>query len=329
VAFDVTGPWTRPRALPRPTPVADFVLQTLFGIGALGMLAFAAVAARHNVQTNRADRRGAARLVGYVMIAGFTGWALAAHHMLDVDAIFDSVFRTCGPLALFAGLLWVIYIAVEPYVRRVSPDSLLGWSRLLAGHVRDPRVGRDTFIGLIAGVLLAYGDLTRAVVLPWLGYPAPRPSFGLQVDLLSSGVSWLARWLSASIFDTMQALFTVLMLVVLRLVLRRDWLVWPVLALVLAVLSMRYMGSTTNWIVLWPLASGAALTFVVIRFGLLSLVVAQIVWGLLLAAPLTLNVGHWSATASNATLALLIGLALFAFYASRGGQPLLGSLVRE
>ena len=56
------------------------------------------------------------------------------------------------------------------------------------------------------------------------------------------------------------------------------------------------------------------------RYALLSLVVTRLVWGLLLAAPLTLNVSHWSATASNATLALLMDLTLFAFYASRAGR---------
>jgi hypothetical protein len=45
--------------------------------------------------------------------------------------------------------------------------------------------------------------------------------------------------------------------------------------------------------------------------------------------PLTLDVSDWSAAASNWTLALLVGLTLFGFYASRAGQPLFGSILRE
>jgi membrane-bound metal-dependent hydrolase YbcI (DUF457 family) len=33
---------------------------------------------------------------------------------------------------------------------------------------------------------------------------------------------------------------------------------------------------------------------------------------------------HWTATASNLTMALVIGLACFGFYAARAGQPLFG-----
>jgi hypothetical protein len=41
---------------------------------------------------------------------------------------------------------------------------------------------------------------------------------------------------------------------------------------------------------------------------------------------MTLDVSHWSATASNGTIVLLGGIAIFAFYASRAGQPLFGTV---
>jgi uncharacterized membrane protein YedE/YeeE len=77
------------------------------------------------------------------------------------------------------------------------------------------------------------------------------------------------------------------------------------------------------------LASGVLLTIVAVRFGLLALVVARFAWGILETMPLTLDVSHWSAAASNWTLAVLIGLALFGFYAARAGQPLFGSILGE
>jgi hypothetical protein len=83
------------------------------------------------------------------------------------------------------------------------------------------------------------------------------------------------------------------------------------------------------WSVAFPLASGALLTVVAVRFGLLALVVARFTWGLLEFMPMTLDVSHWSAAASNWTLALLVGLTAFGFYASRAGQPLFGSILGE
>jgi hypothetical protein len=65
---------------------------------------------------------------------------------------------------------------------------------------------------------------------------------------------------------------------------------------------------------------------VMIRFGLLSAIIALAVAKVVPAIPLTLQVAHWSATASNMTLLGILMLALFGFYASRSGQPLFGRL---
>ena len=62
---------------------------------------------------------------------------------------------------------------------------------------------------------------------------------------------------------------------------------------------------------------------------MLTLLVTRWVWGLLLPAPFMLDMSHWSAAASNATLALLVAFTLFAFYASRAGRPLFGACLPE
>jgi hypothetical protein len=329
VSFDVVGPWTEPSLMVmRPPARVDVVLQSIALAVLVGMLAFAAVVARRNVHGNRADTRGAARLVGTVVAAGFTAWAIGAHHVLDANALVDSFFASGGRLMLFASLLWLIYVAVEPYVRRFWPNGLLGWSRLLAGHFRDPRVGRDALIGLVLGTTLALADLARVVLFGWLGYPAPRPTYAMQVDLLSGGGAQIAGWLVGGIEDVMEALFTVLLIVVLRLVLRRNWIALPVIVVLLALSTNpgQYINSTSVWAGLFAVGAGVMLTFVTVRYGLLALVVTRYVWGLLRATPFSLDVGDWSAAASNATLLLLVGLTLFAFYASRGGQPLFGTV---
>ena len=78
-------------------------------------------------------------------------------------------------------MLWVVYIALEPYVRKFWPDSLLGWSRLLAGHIRDPRVGRDVLIGTdFRRRARAVGSSTSATLHSVARVvPAPRPTYGI------------------------------------------------------------------------------------------------------------------------------------------------------
>ena len=50
--------------------------------------------------------------------------------------------------------MWLFYLAVEPYARRLRPWTLVSWTRFLGGGLGDPVVGRDTLVGLAWAVLL-------------------------------------------------------------------------------------------------------------------------------------------------------------------------------
>jgi len=77
------------------------------------------------------------------MLGDAAVWVLAAHHVPDVSQLVNTFSGYFGSTLMAAALLWVIYVALEPYVRRFWPDGILGWTRLMAGYMRDPRVGRD------------------------------------------------------------------------------------------------------------------------------------------------------------------------------------------
>jgi hypothetical protein len=127
---------------------ADLVLiGVLLGILATLLLA-AAVLARHHIRSGRADRRGAWRVTAYLAAAGMVAWSLRADHSLDLEGEVGLLFREAANMALLSITAWTVYVALEPYVRRLWPDALLGWSRLLTGHIRDPRVGRDLLTGI-------------------------------------------------------------------------------------------------------------------------------------------------------------------------------------
>ena len=136
----------------------------------------------------------------------------------------------------------VVYLALEPYVRRFWPDSLLGWSRLVAGHVPDPRVGRDVLAGALFGVAIAFVALGKARVLPQLGYPAQLPTYGRAIGVLSGPGQLVAIWAGASISALEGALLTVLIFVVLRLVLRRTWLAMAAGILLMSLASANRIG---------------------------------------------------------------------------------------
>jgi hypothetical protein len=79
--------------------------------------------------------------------------------------------------ALTGGVVWIYYLAIEPYARRFWPDALLGWTRLLSGHVRDPRVGRELLIGLACGAIGVLIDLSKLVPMA-LGWRIPSLPLG-------------------------------------------------------------------------------------------------------------------------------------------------------
>jgi hypothetical protein len=74
----------------------------------------------------------------------------------------------------------------------------------------------------------------------------------------------------------------------------------------------------------WAQRQGASeialATYVTFRYGLLALAVAIFADNLANSVPLTLHMSAWWAGPSNLTIALLIGLAAFAFYAARAGE---------
>ena len=111
----------------------------------------------------------------------------------------------------------------------------------------------------------------------------------------------------------------------LRLFLRRAWLTIPVGVLLIGIVQTQGLDALRVALV-FPMAGGALVTLVALRFGLLTLGVMFLVANAMTGVPLTLAAGHWWAFASNWTIAGIIALALFGFYASRAGQPLFGNL---
>jgi serine/threonine-protein kinase len=331
VSFVVVGPWTQPSLMqPRQISAADRIINAGITIVICVLFVIAFLIARRNLRANRADRRGATRLAAFSAAVGFIGWLLSAHHSLAIQEEYQSLFRATSQMSLAAGLTWVIYVALEPYVRRLWPDSLLGWSRLMAGHFRDPRVGRDVLSGVAVGAAASLIDAGRATIIPWLGHVAPSPTYGLSVQALNGPGMMAATWTRGSATAIQAALMFVLLLVLVRLTLRRTWLTIPIAALILALPASAQGGTTnTGLVYLFPLATGILLTLLVFRSGLLAFGIAWLVWNVTSNVPMVQDWSHWSAAAGNWTLAALIALALFGFYAARGGQPLFGAILKD
>jgi len=327
VSFNIIGPWSRPTRMQPPTRTTfDRLANAALTVAGIALLAGAILLARHNFRVGRADSTGATKLAIAAFAIEMTAWIVGFHHVPDVRAEMNSLTAIAADAAFVGLMLWIMYAAFEPYCRRFWPDMLLGWSRLLSGHLRDSRVGRDLLVGVSAGILWLLIDFARRLFPRVLGYPAVLLRAG--AELTFTGTADAARlWTVVAIRQLTPALSAVLMFVVLRLLTRRQSA-----AIVLGMIGIFFWWSAwASAPSLWleipaELLIAVSFTFVMIRFGLLAAIVALFVVNVCQIVPLTLDVKHWSATGSNQTIGFIIALTLVAFYASRAGQPLFGNL---
>ena len=116
--------------------IAALVLLVVAGLLVLGGALFPAV---RNLKLGRGDRKGAFRIAAFVFLMRSLDWALAGDHVGHPQEILPLVMAICGATTL-ALLAWVVYVACEPYVRRLWPEAMVSWTRVLSARFRDPLV---------------------------------------------------------------------------------------------------------------------------------------------------------------------------------------------
>jgi hypothetical protein len=333
VSMLVVGPWLRPlrmQAESRTTP--QIVLSTMVALLLVTLIVAALLIARHNLRVQRADRRGASRLASFVMLGYTATWVIAAHHVPDVNAEIDSFARNFGPVLLATCLLTLMYVAVEPYVRRFWPDGILGWMRLTSGYVRDPRVGRDVLLGCVVAVAMTLLEALYHVLPPLFGRPSALPFFQPGVGALAGSSTLAYMIFDQFVSGIFIAMFAVLGYVLLRLALRRTSLTIAAAFVLVAVVQAQQVlnGGAPIWIgAIFQILEMSIILTVVVRYGLLVTAVAAGVSNVLGSVPLTPSLSHWTATTSNLTIAVVVAMTVFGFDAARAGQPLFGNFADD
>jgi hypothetical protein len=321
------GPWTRPaRMQPYQMTGGERAVVVILTVLLLSLLVAGAMLARRNLRLGRGDRRGASRLAAFIFAAWAVAWFFGAHHVPNFEELVLFIEFLVSAVA-WSCFLWVLYIALEPYVRRRWPATLVSWSRLLAGGFRDPLVGRDVLAGCLLAAFSIVLDRLGWFVPSWLGHAPPQPSSGLLWQFLGvraiiSDISWN---LGPVLFLPLAMLFV---LFLLRALLRKEWAAATAFVLLFTVLFAA--GSQFD-----PVASVDALilfglaVFVMIRFGFLAFAAQGVFGNLLNNYPLTTQGSAWYAGISLTAILLMAAMAFYGFYTSLGGRPLFGGAVLE
>ena len=343
--FEIVAPWTRPRnedniqgntsgervALYMRTAVAPLAITT------------ALLLALRNLRLGRGDRRGALRLSMFLLAAG------AASNVLETG---DLSVLTRGPGLVFfvPAFAWLLYIALEPHLRRVWPETMIGWSRLLAGSLRDPLVGRDVLVAVLVAVGNALILGLHTLLRRWSGRPpqfpvgaSSNPFDGMEVssDLLLGGRFALSRIIGSVMNIPVWAgiMLTFLLLFVLFVLLRRRSLA---MAAMILGLTVTYVVTHGGWLLANAPADHFAPSFadialfaavqtavivVAVRFGLLTMLVASFVSVLLTQVPITLDSSVPYASSSRLIVATVIALAAYGWHTALAGRPMLGAML--
>jgi hypothetical protein len=119
----------------------------------------------------------------------------------------------------------------------------------------------------------------------------------------------------------MNALFYVLILVILRMVLRRTWLTLAVF-FVLGIAAYWPGFSSPVVYLIYMSVSTTVLLAVLFRSGFLSLVVTTSVWFLLTGMPITTQVSSWIFGSTVVALAIVLGVAIYGLRIALAGRPL-------
>src|SRR5262249_28259216 len=133
------------------------------------------------------DRKGALRLAAFTTTADYSSWLFKGHHVFELSELLRALLHLAYPL-LLGCVLWVLYLALEPYVRRLWPQMLVSWVRLLDGRFRDPLVGGALVGVVVPGFGFQISDCLSRLMPAWLHVAAPRPDLGdprLALELIS------------------------------------------------------------------------------------------------------------------------------------------------
>ena len=324
VYFELISSWTEPARMKSVNPsMISTVKNAISFVVLFAILTFGIILARRNLRLARADRRGAFRLALTVFFLSCTASVLFAHHVPTL-AEMTILLTAIGWGLIAAAIVWVLYISLEPQVRRRWPNSLISWSRVLSGQIKDPVVGRDLLLGLLAGVLWVIAQSSPRLAPAWMGGKPASPS--AQLDMIQ--FTGLRVTLGDIMLNVMIFVFVALAFFFLfflaRVLLRRDW-VAGVAVLTVMIIPAIFGERPVLDVITGIIVFGMALV-ILIRFGLLALVVALVLTNVLQAYPITGHFAEWYAEPTILVFVLILALASFGFYTSTAGKPLFGSV---
>ncbi|MBS1794885.1 MAG: serine/threonine protein kinase [Acidobacteria bacterium] len=317
VSFRLIYPWTKPDVtITDSYTTRDWIATFLFAGLIVGVIVAACFLAWKNLKSGSGNRRGAFKLAFFVMIATFLGWFLSMSHVPALFPELDRFNHALREALRFSAIAWVVYLALEPIVRRHLPDLTVSWNRLLVGDWRDPLVGRDVLLGTLWGV--------AHLTLIYTGLSLEKVVYGdlrmmIQSRALTSLNSWPAMILSVAGEGTAWGFMIVCLLAISFLAVRRRFAAALVLFALVTTIETLFFTHSLAYLP-FTLAISLLTCLVAGRLGLIATFVGQVVFMWLESTLLTLSFSAWHAGKMFLTLGLITLLLVYGFKISTASQ---------
>ena len=318
VLFRIHGAWDNdPHLLAKIAFSADRLANLSLAFFVTVLAAMTLLAWR-NLRLRRGDRGGAFRL-GTMTFAVIVAASLLGEDHLP-DPIHElELLRVAITQALFAVLiLCVMYLAIEPFIRRRWPGPLIAWARLIGGNVRDPMIGRDLLVGLVVGsmhtLVASSGNLLVDLIRQTSGRGITIEG---DVTMLTKVRFTIAGILSAGVSGVAWGLLFVGLIVLLSMIFRRRAI--AIAGLTLISLGFYVVAMRDLLLVGLALPILAATVFTVVRYGVLATATAQFTFFTTYHHGMAYG-GSWAFVASALPFLVITAISVYAFRVSLGSQ---------
>ena len=321
-AVKVSFPWTKAKREPRKLPSGASLIGPLASIGLqlIGVF-FGLIFAVRNWKLGRGDRKGAFRLALATGLLMMIVWMGSAHHVASPQE-WSLFLSAVGDAGYGAFAMWILYLAIEPAVRSRWPQALVTWNRLLAGKFGDAQLGAHILTGAAIGAILR---LFFASV-GWIEYQRSHVPYDNVLSGTANALAWIgvsAQNLTSSLINGFLVFF---MIFGFRVLWRNDYAAALTTAVMFALIGNGGIWNDTS-----PnLVLGR--TLFLLLFVVLALILIRMGMVLTIASLFFLNttgrislgpgLSGWYTPYGLASMALLIAIAVYAFWRSIGEHTL-------
>lgn len=332
VFFKIFAPWD--------TPVKQIEVDTkstkkygtiliilLICIAAVGSM----VLAYRNLKAGRGDLRGGLKLTILLFAAVLLSQLIIADHIPTIWDELSIIYEAISYAVIYSIFIGILYIALEPFVRRWWSEMLISWSRIMAGDFRDPMVGRDVLIGGLLGLGHAVGiNIGILLVQQYTGNFDSVTNFFTMSGINGTGtvISDLLIEIVASTAISLIWLFIAYLF--FRLTGKKNLSVL-VVGLLFFLIQFLLFALTLHWLLcVAAFINAVCLVIALGRYGLLGMIAFWFFFNIVYSYPITFDTSSFYFPASVLTILISMAMIFYAFYISLAGQMIFrGKILKD